>query len=117
MAPKRAEAFDHPMTTAAADDGPTATGEDRARAKRRLTRRVPMWVRVTAITAAVLLGVLLSTMFLGASGVADRDRSGGHGSGGQTEMNGDKGSDHTGGDHGPGGDHTGGDHGPGREHG
>jgi hypothetical protein len=80
-------------------------------------RRVPIWVRVSAITVAVLIGVLLSTMFLGASGVADRDRSGGHGSGEQMEMNGDKGSDHTGGDHGPGGDHTGGDHGPGPEHG
>ncbi len=101
----------------------TATDTERPSAKRRLMRRAPMWVRVSAITAAVLIGVLLSTMFLGASGVGDRGRSGGHGSGDQMEMNGDKGGDHTGGNHGPGGghgpggDHTGGGHGPGPEHG
>ena len=105
------------MTTPSAEDVQTVTDKDRARAKRRLMSRVPIWVRVSAITAAVLIGVLLSTMFLGASGVADRDRPGGHGSGDKMEMNSDTGSDHSGGDHGPGSDHTGGDHGPGPEHG
>lgn len=105
------------MTSSSADDAATATVQDRPRAKRRLMSRVPVWVRVSAITAAVLIGVLLSAMLLGASGVADRDRSAGHGSGGQLQMNDGKGGDHTGGDHGVGADHTGGDHGRGPEHG
>jgi hypothetical protein len=101
---------------------PQATQEERPSAKRRLRSRVPVWVRVSVITAAVLVGVLVTTMLLGATGGGgDRDRPGGDGSGDRTEMNDGSGSDHTGGDHSGGdhgsdGEHTGGDHGPGGEH-
>ena len=57
----------------------------------RWTTRIPIWVRVSGTIALVLVGVLVSTMLLGAAG-----DGGGHGSGG-------------GGSHGSGG---GGGHGP-----
>ncbi len=53
-------------------------------ARRGLTTRIPIWVRVPGIIALVLAGVLLSTMLLGAAG-----DSGGHRrSGDQTQMDG-----------------------------
>jgi hypothetical protein len=58
-------------------------------AKRGWTARIPIWVRVPGIIALVLVGVLVSTMVLGAA-----RGSGGHGSSDQTRMNG--------GGHGPG---------------
>jgi hypothetical protein len=71
-------------------------------ANRGLTTRIPIWVRVPAIIALVLVGVLLSTMLLDAVG-----GDGGRGSGDETEM-----TQHTGG-----GDHGGGGHGSGSGHG
>jgi hypothetical protein len=69
---------------------------------------LPVWVRVPAIIALVLVGVLVGTILLDAAGVGDGGRSGGgHGAGDETQM-----TEHTGGgDHGRGdGDH-GADHG------
>ena len=108
------------MRSPSAKDVQTVGESDRPRAKRRLFSRVPIWVRVSVITAVVLIGVRLSTMLVGASGVGER--RGGHGSGDQMETNdgtgGDRtGGDHTGGGHGPGPEHTGGAHGPGTDHG
>jgi hypothetical protein len=67
-------------------------------AKRGWRTRIPIWVRVPGIIALVLVGVLASTMLLGAV----RD-GGGHGSGNQPQMGG--------GDHGAGGRGGGGGHG------
>jgi hypothetical protein len=95
-----------------------ASEQDRSNARRRRLARVPIWVRISVITALVLVGILLSTIVLGASGVGDRDRGSGHGAAGGMELRHDP-SDGTqsGGDHGAGGGHTGGDHGSGSEHG
>jgi hypothetical protein len=75
--------------------------------KRRLISRLPIWVRVSVITALVLVGVLLSTMLL--AGVGGGVHPGGHGSGGrmQMEMN----HDGSRGDHGSGRDRGPRDHG------
>lgn len=87
------------MTPTSAPQG--AREEDTPSARRRLTSRVPIWVRVSVITGVVLVGVLLSTMLLAAGGVGDRDDSGGgHGSGGEMEMD----SDDSSGGHGSGGE-------------
>jgi hypothetical protein len=61
-------------------------------AKRGWTTRIPIWVRMSGIVALVLVGVLISTMLLGAAGdgggheqsghQTKMDGSGGHGSGG-----------------------------------
>ena len=60
-------------------------------AKRGWTARIPIWVRVSGIIALVLVGVLVSTMLLGAAGdgggpgrSSDHTQmpGGGHGSGG-----------------------------------
>ncbi|MDQ3780885.1 MAG: hypothetical protein M3354_10120 [Chloroflexota bacterium] len=53
-------------------------------ANRRLTTGIPIWVRVPGIIALVLVGILISTMLLG----ADRGSGGGHGSGDEMEMDG-----------------------------
>ncbi len=53
-------------------------------ARRGLTASIPIWVRVAGIIALVLVGVLVSTLLLGAAG-----DSGGHGrSGDKTQING-----------------------------
>ncbi len=46
-----------------------------------LMTKVPIWVRVSATIALVLVGVLISTMILGGAGA-----SGGHDSGGRPTM-------------------------------
>jgi hypothetical protein len=106
-----------PMRQAAASQGPT--DEDAPVARRRLVKRLPIWVRVSVITGVVLAVVLLSTMLIAAGGGGDGDSGGNHGSRGGIEMN----SDDSGGDHGSGGDHdsggsrsSGGDHAPGADH-
>lgn len=49
-------------------------------ADRRLTMRIPIWVRVSGIITLVLVGVVVSSMLLGASGSGShegsRDRGG-----------------------------------------
>jgi hypothetical protein len=56
-------------------------------ANRGLMARIPIWVRVPGIIALVLVGVLISTMLLGAWGDGDGHGSGGsHGSGDEPEM-------------------------------
>lgn len=74
-------------------------------ANRGSTACIPIWVRVPAIIALILVAVIISTMLLGAE-----NAGGGHGSGDQAEM-----TDHTGGEHGSGdqtgvSDHTDGKH-------
>jgi hypothetical protein len=59
------------------------TEEDWHMARRGLTAGIPIWVRVPGIIALVLVGVLVSTMLLGAAG-----DDGGHGAGDQMETNG-----------------------------
>jgi hypothetical protein len=76
-------------------------------ADRRSTGRIPIWVRVPAIVALVLIAVIVGTMLLGAVG-AD---GGGHGSGGQIEMTDRNGSEHGSGDQAGTTDHTGTGHG------
>lgn len=70
--------------------------------------RIPIWVRVPGIIALVLVGMLLSTMLLGAAG-----DGGGHGrSSDNTQMNSGGHSSGNGGDHGSGGGgHPAGTHG------
>jgi hypothetical protein len=88
-------------------------------AKRRFLGRVPIWVRVSGIVTAIMVGVLLSTTLLAAGGVGDRN--GGRGSSGSSRelpitYKSGAGGDHAGSDHslthasGAGGDHTGADH-------
>lgn len=80
---------------------PQGATEDAPRAKRRWTRRLPIWVRVSVIVAVVLVGVLFSTMLLAAGGDDRGDSDGGHRSGSGMEMN----DDGSGGDGGSTGDH------------
>jgi hypothetical protein len=89
-------------------------------AKRRFLGRVPIWVRVSGIVTAIMVGVLLSTTLLAAGGVGDRNGGGSGSPGSSRELpityKSGAGGDHTGRDHslthdsGAGGDHTGGDH-------
>jgi uncharacterized membrane protein YgcG len=104
------------MTRTSAPQG--ATEEDTPGAHHRAMSRVPIWIRVSVITGVVLVGVLLSTMLLAASGIGDRgDSGGGHGSGAELEMEMEMDSDGSGGDHSSGGDHgSGGDRGSGGDH-
>jgi hypothetical protein len=75
-------------------------------AKRGWTTRIPIWVRVSGIIALILVGVLVSTMLLGAVGDGGRPgRSGDH-----TQMPGGGHGSGGGGGHGSGG---GGSHGSG----
>lgn len=93
-----------------------ATDEEKPTGQRRRISRLPLWVRLSAVTALVLLGVLLaSTLWLGASGPADRSPGGDHGSGGEMQMDSGSGGQHGSDDSGSGGDHGsgGGDHGSG----
>ncbi len=68
---------------------------------RRWIARTPTSVRVTLMTASVLLSVLVATVIIGGTGIGVRSDSGGHGSSGghasgsQMPM-----TDHNGGDHG-----------------
>lgn len=96
---------------------PGANGEDMPMAKRRLTNRIPIWIRATVIIALVLVGVLLSTMLLAAGGVSNRGSGGEHGSGGEMQMDGSGGEMEmdggSGGQHGSDDGSSGGDHGSG----
>lgn len=68
---------------------PQGTEEERPIGRRRRTRRIPIWIRVSMITAVVMLGVLLGTMVLAGSGIGDRRGSAAnHGSGGEMQMHG-----------------------------
>jgi hypothetical protein len=80
-----------------------ATEEDTQMANSGLTTRIPIWVRVPAIIALVLVGVIIGTTLLGAwaDGGGHGSRDGRHGAGDGRQMR-----DHTGG---------GGGHGPGHE--
>jgi hypothetical protein len=52
-----------------------------------LTTKIPIWVRVPAIIALVLVGVLITTMLLDAGGGAGgHGTGGGHGSGDEMQM-------------------------------
>jgi hypothetical protein len=73
--------------------------------RRRLIRGLPIWVRVSVLTVLVLVGVLVGTMLLGGSGVADRRSGGSHGSGEHTEMDRSSGGQLRRGEHSSGGDH------------
>lgn len=77
--------------------------EDTDMARRGWMTRIPIWVRVPGIIALVLVGVLVSTMLLGAA----RDGGGHGGAGDHTQTSG---GGHAGGSHGSGG---GGGHGGG----
>jgi hypothetical protein len=101
------------MTPTATPEG--STHDETPTARRRLTSRGPIWVRVSVITGLLLVGVFLSTMLLAAAGVGDRDDSGGgHGTDQPMEMNTDDGSR----DHGSGGaPGSGDDGGSGADHG
>ncbi len=85
---------------------------------RRWIARTPTSVRVTLMTASVLLSVLVATVIIGGTGIGVRSDSGGHGSSGghasgsQMPM-----TDHNGGDHGSNLDRgTGSSHGGGAGH-
>jgi hypothetical protein len=68
-------------------------------AKRGWTARIPIWVRVSGIIALILVGVLVSTMLLGAAG----DGGGPGRSGDHTQMPGGGHGSGGGGGHGSGG--------------
>jgi hypothetical protein len=68
-------------------------------AKRGWTARIPIWVRVSGIIALILVGVLVSTMLLGAAG----DGGGPGRSGDHTQMPGGGHGSGGGGSHGSGG--------------
>jgi hypothetical protein len=80
--------------------------QDAPSANRRAIAKTPIWVRVSLITAIILVGVLVATMVLGGTGIGSRSGAG-HGSGGQMQM-----TDHSGagGDHGANHDRGGGTH-------
>lgn len=65
-------------------DRPGATAQARA-PRRRLLSRVPLWVRISAIIALILVGVFASSMLLGASGAGESQGGGHGGSGGQMQ--------------------------------
>ena len=76
-------------------DRPGATAQARA-PRRRLLSRIPLWVRISAIIALILVGVFASSMLLGASGAGESQVGGHGGSGGQmqTPHQGGSGSNH-----------------------
>ena len=69
----------------------------------RRLRRVPIWVKISVVTVLVLLGVLLTSMLLGGSGLADRSPGGEHGR--EMPTDGGSGGQHGTDDRSPGGDH------------
>ena len=79
----------------------SATDRRTPSARRRWIARTPIRVRVTLMTASVLVGVLVASVIIGGSGIGVRSdfgghgSSGGHASGSQMPM-----TDHDGGDHG-----------------
>jgi hypothetical protein len=93
------------------------TGQGPHSGSRRWIARTPLWVRVTVLTATILIGVLVATIVMGGTGIGARSdpgghTGGGHGSGGQTQM-----TDHNSGDHGSNRDRGGSDHNGDPDHG
>jgi len=82
-----------------------ATDEEKPTGQRRRISRLPLWVRLSAVTALVLLGVFLASTLLGGSGPADRSPGGDHGSGGEMQMDSGSGGQHGSDDSGSGGGH------------
>jgi hypothetical protein len=83
-------------------------GESTPDRKRGRIGRAPLWVRVTILTAMVLIGVLVATMITGGTGIGTPSGSGGHtrgDHGGQMQT-----TDHDGGDHGSNRNRSGTDH-------
>lgn len=76
---------------------PDIDSEERDMAIRGLTKRIPIWVKVSGIIVLVLVGVVASSMLLGGIGSGDAMQRGGrHGGGSGTQR--DDGGQHDSGD-------------------